>query len=153
MVSPQWMFGGQFLPLLAVVFYAAIFTNSVNAWFLGLIYGVLWDALMGFRLGITSTCLLATVGLVFTQPLSKLRQNPLLQLLICVAAITLFQVSHYLLAFCLERQRFIISSQLLWNIAASSLLNSVFCLVLFPILDLALTMLGHKHPRDISYHV
>jgi cell shape-determining protein MreD len=153
LASPEWMFGGQFLPVLAVMLYATIFTHFAKAWLLALILGILWDALIGTKIGVTSACLQAMIALVLTQPLTKIRQTPLLQLLVCIASIALFLSLHFLLAFCLQKERFMIGPTLIWNIATSSLLNGVFCLIFFSILQPLFVMLGHQLPRDLRYHV
>ncbi len=152
LATPAGLFGAHLLPMIMVLVYAAIFTHPANAWALALVFGLITDAFNGTRLGVSSACMMATVGLVMTQSLGRLRNTPMLQLVVGVAAVTFFLVLSYG-AFCLERQRFLLGPSLLWSFAATSLLNGALCILFFAVIHPLLTMLGHQPPRDLKYHV
>lgn len=150
--SPPWMLGGQILPVLAVLLYAAIYTHSVNGWLQALLLGVAWDCLMGNKLGCTSPCLLAIVSLVKTQPLDRLRQYVVYQIIVCVAAIALFFLMHLWLVTWVEKRNLYFSKDIVWNVAVSALINGVFCPIFFSLLHPIFLRLGHQPPREGGYH-
>lgn len=152
LATPSGLFGAHLLPMIMVLVYATIFAHPASAWTLALIFGVIVDAFNGTRLGVTSACMMATVALIMTQPLGKLRQTPLLQLVVGISAVTFFLVLSYG-AFCLERQRFILGPGLIWSFASTALLNGALCLLFNGMIHPLLVMLGHQPPRDLKYHV
>lgn len=148
--APFWMQGAHwaFVPLLVI--YATLFLLPYQAWIFALLMGVLTDFFSESRLGSSSICLLALVGLLQTQYLERWRRRIYSQVFLALVGTMFFLILDYL-SFSIQRGRVFYSDGILFKMTVVSLFNALIAPFVFGGLSWGLRKLGGQLPVDSIY--